>query len=115
MIFKDIAGMKVSSLVFGGDTMGSGTDEKTAFMLFDKAIELGCNTIDTARSYGCFDGGKVGDSERTIGKWLKERGGRDKLILSTKCAHPISGQMDVSRLSKAEIILKLSIPLELYT
>ncbi len=104
MIYKDIAGMKVSSLVFGGDTMGSGTDEKTAFMLFDKAMELGCNTIDTARSYGCFDGGKVGDSERTIGKWLRERGGRDKIILSTKCAHPISGQMDINRLSKAEIV-----------
>lgn len=103
MIYKDIAGMKISSLVFGGDSMGSGTDEKTAFKLFDKAIMLGCNTIDTARSYGCFDGGKVGDSERTIGKWLKMSGMRDKIIISTKCAHPISGQMDVNRLSKEEI------------
>lgn len=103
MIYKNIAGMKVSALVFGADSMGSGTDEKTAFALFDRATELGCNAIDTARIYGAYDGGEIGDSEKTIGKWLKERGGRDKIVISTKCAHPPMGRMDISRLSKAEI------------
>lgn len=103
MIYKNIAGMRVSSLVFGADSMGSGTDEKTAFALFDRATELGCNTIDTARIYGAYDGGKIGDSEKTIGKWLKSRGGRDKIVISTKCAHPPMGHMDISRLSKEEI------------
>ena len=39
--------------------------EAEAFAILDRAVELGVNTIDTARGYGT--------SENVIGKWIKSR------------------------------------------
>src|SRR5262245_32758379 len=44
----------------------------------DRALELGINYFDTANSYG---GGR---SEEMIGRWLRARGTRDQVVLSTK-------------------------------
>jgi aryl-alcohol dehydrogenase-like predicted oxidoreductase len=42
---------------------------------------MGCNTFDTAHVYG------GGDNERTFGRWLRERGNRDKVNIIGKGAH----------------------------
>lgn len=52
------------------------------FQILDNYVELGGRTIDTAENYG------LGQSETVIGKWMKERGNRDELLLITKGAHP---------------------------
>lgn len=57
---------------------GRGEDEATAFAIMDRAVELGINYFDTADSYG---GGR---SEEMIGRWLRSRGTRDTIVLSTK-------------------------------
>src|SRR5262252_1970624 len=44
----------------------------------DRALELGITYFDTANSYG---GGR---SEEMIGRWLRSRGTRDEIVLSTK-------------------------------
>jgi aryl-alcohol dehydrogenase-like predicted oxidoreductase len=57
---------------------GRGEDEAAAFAIMDRALELGVNYLDTADSYG---GGR---SEEMIGRWLRSRGARDAVVLSTK-------------------------------
>ena len=104
MIFKTVGdNIKVSSLALGADTFGTDTSEADSFLLMDQYFELGGNTIDTARVYGSHYGGGDGVSELTIGKWLSERKRRDKVIISTKCAHPPLDSMTTGRLSKQEI------------
>ncbi|MFZ0694771.1 MAG: aldo/keto reductase, partial [Alphaproteobacteria bacterium] len=46
------------------NTLGQPT-EAEAFRILDRAVELGINTIDTARTYGT--------AEQWIGKWLASR------------------------------------------
>lgn len=104
MIFKTVGdGIAVSSLALGTDTFGTDTSLADSFTLMDQYLDFGGNTIDTARVYGCHYGGGDGISEQTIGKWLSERKCRDKVILSTKCAHPPLDSMTTGRLSKQEI------------
>jgi aryl-alcohol dehydrogenase-like predicted oxidoreductase len=45
----------------------------------DRAFASGINFIDTANVYG-----QDGLSERVVGKWTKERGVRDQVVLATK-------------------------------
>jgi aryl-alcohol dehydrogenase-like predicted oxidoreductase len=66
---------------------GSRIDEKRAFQLFDRAIELGVTLWDTANRYN----NASGNSERVIGTWLKNNSmQRRNVILATK----IFGGMD---------------------
>jgi aryl-alcohol dehydrogenase-like predicted oxidoreductase len=66
---------------------GSRVDEKRAFQIFDKAVELGVTLWDTANRYN----NSSGNSERVIGNWLKNNSSeRRNIILATK----IFGAMD---------------------
>lgn len=104
MIFKTFhSNIQVSQIVLGTDVYGTDVSEQTSFELMDRYVALGGNTLDTARVYGTNGFGTPSISELTIGKWLKARGGRDKLIISSKCAHPPVDHMDRSRLSAKEI------------
>ena len=81
-------GLRVSRLGlgcggFGGvgsepSLFGRGEDEAAAFAIMDRALELGIDYFDTANSYG---GGR---SEEIVGRWLRARGVRDQVVLSTK-------------------------------
>jgi len=104
MIFKTINNdIKTASIVLGTDIFGTGLPENDAIELIDQYVEMGGNTIDTARVYGTMTGSYMSKSEETVGAWLKSRGGRDNIVISTKCAHPPIGNMAQSRLSLAEI------------
>ncbi|MBL0912401.1 MAG: aldo/keto reductase [Bacteroidia bacterium] len=75
----------VSPLTFGGNVFGWTADEKTSFELLDGFIAAGFNFIDTADVYSAWaPGNKGGESETIIGRWLKSRGNRDKVIIATK-------------------------------
>ena len=100
---KIIGGLQISPVVLGTDVYGTVVSEKDAFSLLNNYIELGGNTIDTARMYACWEPNGAGKSEQTIGKWLKQLGGRDQMIISTKCAHPPIENMSNHRLDRAEI------------
>ena len=52
-----------------------------AFELLDAVFEQGCNTFDTAHIYG------GGECERALGKWINQRGIRDKVVIIDKGAH----------------------------
>lgn len=66
---------------------GARVDEKTAFKIFDRALELGATFWDTANRYNM----AAGNSERVIGRWLKANPDqRRNVVLATK----ICGGMD---------------------
>lgn len=82
---------EIQPLVFGGNVLGWTTDEPTSFMLLDAFVAAGFNMIDTADVYSIWGpGGKGGESETVIGKWLKRRGRRDDVIIATKVGWELS-------------------------
>jgi aryl-alcohol dehydrogenase-like predicted oxidoreductase len=77
--------LQVAPLVFGGNVFGWTADERTSFSILDAFVDHGLNFIDTADVYSAWiDGHKGGESETIIGKWFKESGKRDKIVLATK-------------------------------
>lgn len=78
-------GKSVSALSLGCMLFGSSTDEKMSYTLLDQYTEAGGRFLDTANNYAFWvDGFSGGESERLIGRWLKERGNRQEIFLATK-------------------------------
>lgn len=77
--------IQIAPLVFGGNVFGWTADEPTSFRLLDAFTDAGFNGIDTSDNYTAWIPGNTGgDSERVIGKWLKQTGKRDKVVIATK-------------------------------
>ncbi|MGI8334428.1 aldo/keto reductase [Actinomadura scrupuli] len=77
--------LEVSPLCLGGNPFGWTADEETSFAVLDAYAEAGGNFIDTADMYGSSSpGGAGGESEEIIGRWLKSRGNRDRMVIATK-------------------------------
>ena len=72
------SGLRVSRACLGTMTFGREANEETSFKLMDRFMELGGNFIDTADAYS------AGGSEEIVGRWLRQRGIRDKVVLATK-------------------------------
>lgn len=79
------SGINVSPVCLGILQFGTRVDEKTGFSILDAYVEAGGQFIDTANNYSMWHAGGVGtESETTLGKWLKERGNREDLVIATK-------------------------------
>ena len=79
------SGLEVAPLALGGNVFGWTADEPTSFKLLDAFVAAGCNLIDTADIYSAWvPGNKGGESETVLGKWLKRRGNRGKVLIATK-------------------------------
>ena len=77
--------LEVAPIAFGCNVFGWTADEKTSFALLDAWVDAGFNVLDTADVYSRWHtGNSGGESETIIGKWLKARGNRDKIVLATK-------------------------------
>ncbi|WP_114945128.1 aldo/keto reductase [Microvirga calopogonii] len=77
--------LMVSPLCLGGNVFGWTADEATSFKVLDAYVNAGLNFIDTADVYSTWVPGHTGgESETIIGKWMKIRGNRDKLVIATK-------------------------------
>ncbi|QQR38764.1 aldo/keto reductase [Devosia rhizoryzae] len=75
----------IEPLVLGGNVFGWTVDEKKGFDILDAYVAEGFTAIDTAEGYpNWVPGNPPGMSETIIGKWLKERGNRDKVHIFTK-------------------------------
>ena len=83
--------IRMAKIVKGADHFGESIPEETAFALMDRYVALGGNSIDVARIYGkirCGDmEGAYAHSEGVVGRWMKARGNRGKIVLITKGAH----------------------------
>ncbi len=84
------SGLQVSPLAFGGNVFGWTVDEETSFSLLDAWVDAGFNFIDTADVYSSWaPGHSGGESETVIGKWLRQSGKRDRVLIATKVGKPM--------------------------
>jgi aryl-alcohol dehydrogenase-like predicted oxidoreductase len=75
----------------------------SAFEMLDAFVELGGRHIDTAHIYSDWIPGERGRSETVLGEWLKARGNRDQLVITTKGAHPPRDNITAFRSDRANI------------
>src|SRR5256885_5216903 len=86
------SGIRVSPVCLGGNVFGWTADEKASFAVLDAFVAGGGNFIDTADVYSTWGPGHTGgESETVLGKWLKSRGNRDKVIVATKVGSDMGG------------------------
>jgi aryl-alcohol dehydrogenase-like predicted oxidoreductase len=72
-------------LVLGGNVFGWTLDEAGSFRILDEFVGASFDFIDTADVYSSFVPGNVGgESEAIIGKWLAQRGNRNRVVITTK-------------------------------
>ncbi len=84
---------KAVSRIFYGTAMPPFSTEGEGNALLDAIFALGITAFDTARVYG--------EAEKALGKWMAERGMRERVTILTKCAHPDTDW--TKRLSEKEI------------
>ncbi len=84
------SGLRVSPLALGtmtfGNDWGWGSEEADARRIFDRYLDAGGNFLDTA------DGYTGGNSERMLGKFLRESGTRQRMVLTTKFTFNAGGE-----------------------
>ena len=84
------SGLQVSPLCFGGNVFGWTVDEALSFRMLDAWVDAGFNFVDTADVYSRWVPGHTGgESETVIGKWLRQSGKRNRVMLATKVGKPM--------------------------
>jgi len=77
--------LEVAPIAFGGNVFGWTLNEEKSLEIIDAFVDAGFNLIDTANNYSYWvKGNDGGESERIIGKWVKKRRIRDKVVIATK-------------------------------
>jgi aryl-alcohol dehydrogenase-like predicted oxidoreductase len=90
-------------LVLGTNVLGGTIDEAQSFKVLDAFVGEGLTAIDTADIYT--QKNRPNSSEDIIGRWLKARGNRDKVLIFTKAgADNGSGARDNSARWIAEAV-----------
>lgn len=96
--------LTVSPICLGTSDLGTTIPEADAFTLLDAFLDHGGNFLDTAAVYANWIPGERNVSEKTLGRWMKARGNRDKIVVATKGGHPDLATMHISRMSPQEIV-----------
>jgi len=97
------SGLKVAPLGLGGNVFGWTVDEPASFRILDAFLAAGGNLIDTADIYSAWaPGNRGGESETILGRWMKNRRNRKKVVVATK----VGKEMEPGRkgLSKSHIL-----------
>ena len=83
MIYRYLGrtGVQVLPICLGSDDFGDGTPPAIAENIILHALDAGINLIDTGNLYA------GGESEKIIGKTLKDAGRRHEVLISTKIDH----------------------------
>jgi len=76
--------LAVSPIGMGCVTFGREIDRDASFEVLDRAFERGITLYDTAEAYA------AGASENVLGEWIENRQVRDRIVLATKVAGPLS-------------------------
>lgn len=88
----------VSPIAFGGNVLGWTADEKTSLDILSAFTDADFNFIDTADVYSRWASGVGGESETILGKWMKQKGNRSKVIIATKGGMDMGqGKTDVTK------------------
>ena len=95
--------LNVSRICLGTAGFGDKTDQEKSFEILDDFVRAGGNFIDTANVYCKWLEGHGNCSEQIIGRWLKARGARGKVIVATKGAHYSFENPGRSRVNREDI------------
>jgi aryl-alcohol dehydrogenase-like predicted oxidoreductase len=77
--------LQVFPLCLGGNVFGWTADESESFEVLDAYVAAGGNFIDTADQYSNWvPGHHGGESEGVLGRWMRSRGNRERIVLATK-------------------------------
>jgi aryl-alcohol dehydrogenase-like predicted oxidoreductase len=88
--------ISVSAYGLGVMTFGGQTPEDDAFRQLDMAFAAGITLFDTAENYPTpISPETQGKSEEVLGRWVEERGVRDRVVIATKIAGPGSAAGDM--------------------
>lgn len=83
--------LSVSALCLGGASFGVHATDKPTFHQLDTFMEMGGNFVDSANMYSWWvPSAGAGCSESSLGRWMKARRNRDKVVVATKMGmnHP---------------------------
>jgi aryl-alcohol dehydrogenase-like predicted oxidoreductase len=98
-------GLRVTEVCLGTMTFGIQADQATSFAIMDAAEAGGVNFFDTADVYPLGGGVDLaGRTEEIVGRWLVERGARDRIVLATKCRGRMGPYANDEGLSRRHII-----------
>jgi len=93
----DKTDLQVAPICLGANVFGWTVDEAHAPAVLDAYMESGGNFIDTANVYS------GGQSETIIGRWMKARGNRSKVVLVTKVGMKAGPEPEDQGLSRGHI------------
>ena len=97
--------LTVSQLCMGTMQFGWTADERSSFAVLDAFVDAGGNFLDTADVYSNWTPGNPGGvSEEILGRWLKERGNRDRMVIATKVRAKVWDGPDGEGLSRSHIL-----------
>lgn len=84
--------VEVSVLSLGAMLFGTATDEATSYDILDRYVAAGGTFVDTSDNYAFWEnGGQGGESEELLGRWRRDRGIGDEIIVATKLgARPLA-------------------------
>ena len=83
--------LSIEPVIFGCNVLGWTLEESEAFRVLDAFVDHGLTAFDTADSYG------KGKSETILGRWIKARGNRDRVLVFTKVGSDMGqGKRDLS-------------------
>jgi len=97
--------LTVSNILLGTDGFGSAVEQERAYALLNIYTEQGGNLLDTAECYSQWLPGGTHASENLLGRWMKEKKNRHKILISTKGGFYTYGS--APRLSQKEIFMDL--------
>ena len=98
-------GLEVSALCLGTMTFGYQVDESISRRILDKAVDHRLVFMDTSDAYPLGGGPEFqGETEAIMGRWMKDKGNRDDIVLATKCFVPTKRGLNNKGLSRKHIV-----------
>lgn len=95
--------VQISQIGLGTMYFGTRVNDQISFNLLDYYSEQGGSFLDSANKYASWvPGFQGGESEKLIGKWMKERGNRNDLFITSKVGFPYG---EILRSLNREIIV----------
>jgi aryl-alcohol dehydrogenase-like predicted oxidoreductase len=77
--------LDVFEICLGGNVFGWTADREASFEVLDAYARAGGNFVDSADAYSAWvDGNAGGESETLIGEWMRLRGNREAMVVTTK-------------------------------
>ncbi|GAC1462765.1 MAG: aldo/keto reductase [Chloroflexota bacterium] len=98
-------GLRVAELCMGTMQFGWTSNEEQAYEVLDAYVESGGNFLDTADVYSRWVPGNPGGvAEQILGRWMKDRGNRQEIVLATKVRGTMGPGPNDTGLSRKHIL-----------